>query len=73
MSTGWTLHDGLGTFGVVQCNPFDDRLSEATTELADALVDLGSTSIQGRIRIRLARTRAESVRQAHRKWEEENR
>jgi hypothetical protein len=72
VSTGWGLHDGIGTFGVVQFNPFNGRLSAALTELAEASIDLGSTTIHGRIRTRLARARLESVQRAHAKWQEEN-
>lgn len=69
--TGWDLHDGAGAFGV-QVNPHTQRLHDAAKALAEANIAIDSTSIGGRIRIRQANDRHESVKAAHKKWEETN-
>lgn len=71
-ATNWDLHDGKGTFGVQAKNPHDRQLAEAFDELTAASTALDSPSIAGRLRIRLAKNKYESVKAAHQKWLDEN-
>lgn len=69
----WTLHDGIGTFGVRKLvNPYERPLVEAFDALSDAVNAPNRDTIAGRMRIRNAQARVRSLRAAYSKWVRES-